>query len=721
MAITASDSGAIDHPPTANPATTIFTASKAVNTTPVPKDDSVISMKDSVPTSSPQHEDSTQVAVIDIVATTTTSSPAQPATSMDMEISPPNTTTTTDSSAFEVSLNGSAYLSRKRPNSYAAPSSMDAKSRWNEQPHSPNDAASVSEGIAPIPRSSSEIIRGSGADRSASGLPLSRRHTFAGSGELLTGPYASTQPQPKETAIPAEQQPQKKVLRRQKSEKEVLVGTPVKEGHVNFMLMYDMLTGIRISVSRCNAKPLRPLTDADFAAAHKLAFDVTGNEMTPSSKYDFKFKDYAPWVFRMIRESFRVDPAEYLLSLTGKYVLSELGSPGKSGSFFYFSQDYRFIIKTVHHSEHKFLRKILKQYYEHIRTNPNTLLSRIFGLHRVKLPGNRKIHFVVMGNVFPANKDIHEVYDLKGSTIGRMFPEEEAKNNPRAVLKDLNWEGRKRKLELGPHKRGVLVEQMEKDVTFLVSQKIMDYSLLVGIHDMVKGNKENIRDNTLSVYEPNPETLARSTSAYEKEKKRGSRSSTIMRKISDGSDGLFAGTTSGSLLPDETPEERRHVVFYQDQGGFQATNEEDEPLPTIYYVGIIDIFTKYDATKKIEHFFKSLSADKKKISAVNPIWYGARFLSFMKGAIKGFVDPNQEKSMHSRANSAQSMGEQLQHQQPQGLIVDDEDEEKMLQMQQVESSDAGGSNGDGGKGMAQDRMMKEPTKDTEAPPATQSS
>lgn len=50
------------------------------------------------------------------------------------------------------------------------------------------------------------------------------------------------------------------------------------------------------------------------------------------------------------------------IALTGKYVLSELGSPGKSGSFFYFSQDYRFIIKTISHTEFKFLLKILAQY-----------------------------------------------------------------------------------------------------------------------------------------------------------------------------------------------------------------------------------------------------------------------------------------------------------------------------------------------------------------------
>jgi hypothetical protein len=35
--------------------------------------------------------------------------------------------------------------------------------------------------------------------------------------------------------------------------------------------------------------------------------------MTPSSKYDFKFKDYAPWAFRDIREIFHIDPAEYLV------------------------------------------------------------------------------------------------------------------------------------------------------------------------------------------------------------------------------------------------------------------------------------------------------------------------------------------------------------------------------------------------------------------------
>ena len=226
-----------------------------------------------------------------------------------------------------------------------------------------------------------------------------------------------------------------------------------------------------------------------------------GNELTPSAKYDFKFKDYAPWVFRELREDyFHLDPADYLLSLTAKYILSELGSPGKSGSFFYFSRDYRFIIKTIHHNEHKYLRRILKQYYEHVKNNPHTLISRFYGLHRVKLPHGRKIHFVIMNNLFPAHKDIHETYDLKGSTVGREYPEEKAAKNPRAVLKDLNWINRGKQLELGPEKRALLTEQLRRDSELLKDLGVMDYSLLVGIHNMQRGNRDNVRRNTLKVF-----------------------------------------------------------------------------------------------------------------------------------------------------------------------------------------------------------------------------
>ena len=53
-----------------------------------------------------------------------------------------------------------------------------------------------------------------------------------------------------------------------------MVGNLIGEGHVNYVLMYNMLTGIRTAVSRCQAKVRRPLALEDFKAAHKYSFDL---------------------------------------------------------------------------------------------------------------------------------------------------------------------------------------------------------------------------------------------------------------------------------------------------------------------------------------------------------------------------------------------------------------------------------------------------------------
>ncbi len=55
---------------------------------------------------------------------------------------------------------------------------------------------------------------------------------------------------------------------------QVLVGNLIGEDHVNYILMYNMLTGIRTAVSRTQAKIKRPLTDEDYTARHKYSFDM---------------------------------------------------------------------------------------------------------------------------------------------------------------------------------------------------------------------------------------------------------------------------------------------------------------------------------------------------------------------------------------------------------------------------------------------------------------
>lgn len=84
---------------------------------------------------------------------------------------------------------------------------------------------------------------------------------------------------PDEDAIRwAEAYRQKRASKRKRIEREdddrVLVGTKVDESHANWVTAYNMLTGIRVSVSRTNAKLDRPLTDADFDAKQKSTFDM---------------------------------------------------------------------------------------------------------------------------------------------------------------------------------------------------------------------------------------------------------------------------------------------------------------------------------------------------------------------------------------------------------------------------------------------------------------
>jgi 1-phosphatidylinositol-4-phosphate 5-kinase len=71
---------------------------------------------------------------------------------------------------------------------------------------------------------------------------------------------------------------QKRASKRKRKEDEdedrVVVGTKVDQHHVNWVTAYNMLTGIRFTVSRTNAKMDRDLTDADFDAKHKFSFDM---------------------------------------------------------------------------------------------------------------------------------------------------------------------------------------------------------------------------------------------------------------------------------------------------------------------------------------------------------------------------------------------------------------------------------------------------------------
>ena len=250
----------------------------------------------------------------------------------------------------------------------------------------------------------------------------------------------------------------------------------IQKGHEQYALAYGMMLGIRVSVGRSEGYrggERKRLSLQDFAHIDHYEFLPEGSKTTPPHKlaHAFKFKDYAPRVFRRLRERFGIKTENYLLSLTGNYNFIEFLSNSKSGQFFFFSHDRHFLIKTQSYDESKFLRRIFPHYTEYMLQNPNSLINRYYGMHRVKMKHlRRRIHFVIMGNCTstPIGRRLETQYDLKGATYsGRYVTEQKRKKTLEkrgedSVLKDLNLIENGQKIRLGPDKRAKFLKQIQQ-------------------------------------------------------------------------------------------------------------------------------------------------------------------------------------------------------------------------------------------------------------------
>ena len=214
------------------------------------------------------------------------------------------------------------------------------------------------------------------------------------------------------------------------------------------------------------------------------------------------FFDYAPKIFASIRKFSGISKEQYLESLGPEKILgyifksnfetlSELCSTGKSGSFFYYSYDGRFMLKTIPRREFKKLKEILQNYHEYLtQKNTDSLMCRVFGLHKVifyrkKGKMSQKIYFCVMNNVFQTTKKIDLRYDLKGSTFGRQtIKEKQGVQIDRTVaLKDVDFLNKKEVFKVGYENKQRIMNILRQDAQFFADNNIIDYSLLVGIHN----------------------------------------------------------------------------------------------------------------------------------------------------------------------------------------------------------------------------------------------
>uniref|UniRef100_A0A8C6WNG1 Phosphatidylinositol-4-phosphate 5-kinase, type I, gamma a n=1 Tax=Neogobius melanostomus TaxID=47308 RepID=A0A8C6WNG1_9GOBI len=357
--------------------------------------------------------------------------------------------------------------------------------------------------------------------------------------------------------------------------------------------------GIGYTVGNLSSKPERDVLMQDFYVVESIFFPSEGSNLTPAHHFpDFRFKTYAPVAFRYFRELFGIRPDDYLYSLCNEPLI-ELSNPGASGSVFYLTKDDEFIIKTVMHKEAEFLQKLLPGYYMNLNQNPRTLLPKFFGLYCVQ-SGGKNIRVVVMNNVLPRVVRMHLKYDLKGSTYKRRASKKE-REKARPTFKDLDFmQDISDGLMLDQDTYNALVKTLQRDCLVLESFKIMDYSLLLGVHNMDQAERERQMEGSQGD-EKRP--VAQQKALY----------STAMESIQGGA------ACGGAIDTEDT------------MGGIPAVNGRGERL--LLYIGIIDILQSYRLIKKLEHSWKALVHDGDTVSVHRPGFYADRFYKFMSNNV----------------------------------------------------------------------------------------
>ena len=366
----------------------------------------------------------------------------------------------------------------------------------------------------------------------------------------------------------------------------------------------------------------------------------------------------------------KMGTSKLLPSTTSLRVISTSDASGKSSSWFFCSDDSRFLVKTCTSAEMNVLLNILGEYGAYATENRHTsMLPQYYGLYTIEV-GSRSAHFIIMNYWFATMHEIGVRYDLKGSTKGRRAGAKEKAKGPAAVLKDLDF------LENEDHKvESKLAAQVkraiEKDVQFLEDNRLIDYSMMLGLHfrdaDGVAGGEDG------SVYRGNVLQHAFSAGAvrethtndpgHSRQESDVTDENSIMLNFDLSSPGGGGGggglSSNGGGEASQPPSpifasggSNRGGPFKSVRGGpfsmgsliqegnriFQLRALE---TPTgLAYLGIIDILTEYTAVKKFENccFGKMFcGAD---ISCQPPDVYAHRFKKFIDLML---MEPKEEK------------------------------------------------------------------------------
>uniref|UniRef100_A0A8C6LLF4 Phosphatidylinositol 5-phosphate 4-kinase type-2 alpha n=1 Tax=Nothobranchius furzeri TaxID=105023 RepID=A0A8C6LLF4_NOTFU len=390
-----------------------------------------------------------------------------------------------------------------------------------------------------------------------------------------------------------------------KTKKKHFVAQKVKLFRASDPLLSVLMWGVNHSINELSHVqiPIMLMPD-DFKAYSKIKVDnhLFNKENMPSH---FKFKEYCPLVFRNLRERFGIDDQDFSCTIFTMffnhfYLVACFEAQGRSGARFHTSYDKRYVIKTISSEDVAEMHNILKKYHQFIvECHGNTLLPQFLGMYRLTVDGD-ETYMIVTRNVFSHRLSVYKKYDLKGSTVAREASDKEkAKELP--TYKDNDFINDGQKIHIDGENKKMFLEKLRKDVEFLAQLKLMDYSLLVGIHDVERAEQEEVESEDNEVEEEGE------------------------------SDGGGIGTPPDS--PSNTLDSNKPLCpgeFDPSIDVYAIKSNEGAPRKEVYFMAIIDILQHYDAKKKAAHAAKTVKHGAgAEISTVNPEQYSKRFYDFI--------------------------------------------------------------------------------------------
>ncbi|KAM3576207.1 hypothetical protein VYU27_001915 [Nannochloropsis oceanica] len=359
------------------------------------------------------------------------------------------------------------------------------------------------------------------------------------------------------------------------------------------------------------------------------------------ARASFFFGESNGTTFSALRDLYGLGTREYLSSLESGFEV--FASNSKSRQFFCFTGDKKFIIKTMSGEELRALTAILADYHTHMAANPRSLLVHYCGHYHVKLYREQTdewedIHFLVMRNLMTPPKEgltVRELYDVKGSTVGRAASEKDKAKESGGILKDLDLMERQWPIDFGRERENFL-RQMSRDVDFLRAKGVMDYSLLLGVC-------------------PVPVGISGMARGLGNEGGKGGGFPSRMLNFFLGPPGGTGGGGGGG----EGGGGGGGGGGGNSQTGWVVVHPEGRE---VYVAGVIDVLQLYNRRKLAETLLKSVVYKREAISAVDPVLYAARFLQFVERIVQ--QQPQEGRQRQGVGGGWAPAKHQHQHQQP---------------------------------------------------------